>query len=165
MNKFTIQKYCKIKIISSNKVKHCISMTKTLESSMYSIVLNGHQPIQPPIFKVHFWQIFSVVVYLALSSITIYLILIKHTQTSFFSNIEWTRTCLSFGNRTRTPYFWLRMIEHQTSNIVRPITSILAILGITNSSLLCTSRPPLYLPIKVIDSSLKDQEIDTVWAR
>ena len=40
-----------------------------------------------------------------------------------FSNIERTRTCSSFGNRTRTPYFWLRMIEHRTLNIVRPITS------------------------------------------
>ena len=39
-----------------------------------------------------------------------------------FSNIKWTRTCSSFGNQTRTPYFWLRTIEHPTSNIVRPIT-------------------------------------------
>ena len=30
--------------------------------------------------------------------------------------------CSSFGNRTRTPYFWLRTIEHRTSNIVRPLT-------------------------------------------
>ena len=32
-----------------------------------------------------------------------------------FSNIEWTRTCSCFDNRTRTPYIWVR-----TSNIVRP---------------------------------------------
>ena len=31
--------------------------------------------------------------------------------------------CSSIGNRTRTPYFWLWTIEHQTSNIVRPITN------------------------------------------
>ena len=36
-----------------------------------------------------------------------------------FSNIERTRTCSSIGDRTRTPYFWLRTIEHRTSNIVR----------------------------------------------
>ena len=29
-------------------------------------------------------------------------------------NIEQTQMCSSFGNRTRTPYFWLRMIEHRT---------------------------------------------------
>ena len=40
-----------------------------------------------------------------------------------FSNIERTRTCSFVGNRTRTPYFWLRTIEHRTSNIVRPITN------------------------------------------
>ena len=28
-----------------------------------------------------------------------------------------------FGNRTRTSYFWLRTIEHRTSNIIRPITT------------------------------------------
>ena len=44
-----------------------------------------------------------------------------------FSNIERTQTCSSFGNRTRTPYFWLRTIEHRTSNIVRPITNDLLI--------------------------------------
>ena len=38
------------------------------------------------------------------------------------SNIERTRKCSSSGNRTRTPYFWFRTIEHRTSNIVRPIT-------------------------------------------
>ena len=40
-----------------------------------------------------------------------------------FSNIKRIWTCSSIGNRTRTPYFWLRTIEHRTSNIVRPITS------------------------------------------
>ena len=30
----------------------------------------------------------------------------------------------SIGNSTRTPYFSLRMIEHWTSNIVQPITTI-----------------------------------------
>ena len=39
-----------------------------------------------------------------------------------FSNIEQTRTCSSYGNRTRTPYFWLWTIKHRTSNIVLPIT-------------------------------------------
>ena len=39
-----------------------------------------------------------------------------------FSNIERTRTCSFVGVRTRTPYFWLRTIEHRISNIVRPIT-------------------------------------------
>ena len=37
--------------------------------------------------------------------------------------MERTWTCSSNGNRTRTPYFWFRTIEHRTSNIVRPITS------------------------------------------
>ena len=36
---------------------------------------------------------------------------------------EQTQTCSSFGNRTWTPYFWLQTIEHQTSNIVQPITT------------------------------------------
>ena len=36
-----------------------------------------------------------------------------------FLNIEQTRTCSSFGNWTQTPYFWLRTIEHKTSNKVR----------------------------------------------
>ena len=40
-----------------------------------------------------------------------------------FSNIERTRTCSFVDDRTRTPYFWLRTIEHRTSNIVRPITN------------------------------------------
>ena len=35
-----------------------------------------------------------------------------------FSNIEWTRTCSSIGDRTGTPYFWLRTIEHRTSNLI-----------------------------------------------
>ena len=35
-----------------------------------------------------------------------------------FSNIEWTRTCSSIGDRTGTPYFWLRTIEHRTSNLM-----------------------------------------------
>ena len=43
------------------------------------------------------------------------------TETSFFEH--WTtQTCSFIGDRTRTPYFWLRTVEHQTSNIVRPIT-------------------------------------------
>ena len=40
-----------------------------------------------------------------------------------FSNVERTWTCSSIGNRFRTPYFWLQTIEHQTSNIVQPITT------------------------------------------
>ena len=40
-----------------------------------------------------------------------------------FSNIKRTRTCSSFGDQTRTPYFWLQTIEHQTLNIVQPITN------------------------------------------
>ena len=31
-----------------------------------------------------------------------------------FSNIERTRTCSFVDDRTRTPYFWLRTIEHRT---------------------------------------------------
>ena len=31
-----------------------------------------------------------------------------------FSNIERTHTCSSIGDRTRTPYFWLRTNEHPT---------------------------------------------------
>ena len=29
-----------------------------------------------------------------------------------FSNIERTRTCSSISDRTLTPYFWIRTIEH-----------------------------------------------------
>ena len=36
-----------------------------------------------------------------------------------FSNIERTRTCSSIGDRTRTPFFWLRTNEHRTSNLIR----------------------------------------------
>ena len=42
-------------------------MKKALESSMYSIVLNGHQPIKPPIFEVHFCQ-FSQLLFIWLSA-------------------------------------------------------------------------------------------------
>ena len=35
-----------------------------------------------------------------------------------FSNIERTRTCSFVGDRTRTPYFWLRTIEHRTLNLI-----------------------------------------------
>ena len=42
-----------------------------------------------------------------------------------FSNIERTPTCSSIGNRTPTPHFWLQTIDHQTSNIVHPITIVL----------------------------------------
>ena len=35
-----------------------------------------------------------------------------------FSNIEQTRTCSSIGDRTRTPYFWLPTIKHQTSSLI-----------------------------------------------
>ena len=40
-------------------------------------------------------------------------------------NIEQTGTCSSLGNRTSTPYFLLRTIDHRTSNIVQPITIVL----------------------------------------
>ena len=36
----------------------------------------------------------------------------------YFSNIERTRTCSFVDDRTRTPYFWLRTIEHRTSNLL-----------------------------------------------
>ena len=36
-----------------------------------------------------------------------------------FSNIERTLTCSSVGDGTRTPYFWLRTIEHRTSNLIQ----------------------------------------------
>ena len=45
-----------------------------------------------------------------------------------FSNIKQTRTCSSYGYRTRTPYFWLWTIKHRTSNIVRRITKIMCLL-------------------------------------
>ena len=35
-----------------------------------------------------------------------------------FSNIEQTRTRLSIGNRTRTPFFWLWRNKHLTLNLV-----------------------------------------------
>ena len=41
-----------------------------------------------------------------------------------FTNSEWSRTCSSIENRTRTPYFRIRTIKYRTSNIVRPITKI-----------------------------------------
>ena len=41
---------------------------------------------------------------------------IAQTQTLVF------RTCSSFANLTRMPYFWLRTIHHRTLNIVWPIT-------------------------------------------
>ena len=44
----------------------------------------------------------------------------------FFFKLK-SRTCSSNGNRTRTPYFWLQMIEHHTSNIVRPTTMFKAV--------------------------------------
>ena len=37
-------------------------------------------------------------------------------RTSFFKHR--TQICSSIGNRTRTPYFWLRTIEHRTSNLI-----------------------------------------------
>ena len=36
----------------------------------------------------------------------------------YFSNIERTQMCSSIGDRTQTPYFWFRTIEHQTSNLI-----------------------------------------------
>ena len=53
-------------------------------------------------------------------------LLIELTWPSFF-NIKQTRSCSSIGNRIWTPYFWLWWIEHQTSNIVGPITNFLGI--------------------------------------
>ena len=36
-----------------------------------------------------------------------------------FSNIEGTHTCFVYiGDRTRTPYFWLRMYKLQTFNLI-----------------------------------------------
>ena len=35
-----------------------------------------------------------------------------------FLNIERTQTRSSIGDRTRTFYFWLRMNEHPTSNLI-----------------------------------------------
>ena len=56
-----------------------------------------------------------------------------------FLNIEWTWTCSSFENQTRTPYFWLWTIEHWTSNIVWPITTDMIILiGFLCCSILAT---------------------------
>ena len=48
---------------------------------------------------------------------------IELTRASF-SNIEQTQTCLSIDNQIGTPMFWLRTIEHRTSNIVRPVRPI-----------------------------------------
>ena len=42
-----------------------------------------------------------------------------------FSNVERTWTCSSIGDRTRTPYFWLRSIEHRTSNLIGPSLDLL----------------------------------------
>ena len=42
-----------------------------------------------------------------------------------FSNIERTQTCSFVDDRTRTPYFWLRTIEHRTSNLMGPSLDLL----------------------------------------
>ena len=42
----------------------------------------------------------------------------ERTETSFFEH--WTtQTCSFIGDRTRTPFFWLRTNEHRTSNLIR----------------------------------------------
>ena len=66
--------------------------------------------------------------YHQLQQVNTYLPLDFPTFTSDRSNIiitkfKRTRMCSSIGNQTRTPYFWLRTIEHRTLKIVRPITS------------------------------------------
>ena len=45
-------------------------------------------------------------------------------NTIFWTLNEFERiwTYSSIGDRTLTPYFWLQTIDHQTSNVVRPIT-------------------------------------------
>ena len=45
-----------------------------------------------------------------------------------FSNIEQTRTCSSFGNRTRTPYFQLQMHEHPNLNLTDLFTQFTKLL-------------------------------------
>ena len=41
-----------------------------------------------------------------------------------FSNIERTRTCSFIGDRTRTPYFWIRTNGYQTSNLIGPLLDL-----------------------------------------
>ena len=67
MNKFIVQKYFEIEIVSYNEMQKSVFTKKTLQSSIYSNVLNGHQPIKPPIFKVHFCQ-FSQLLFILLSA-------------------------------------------------------------------------------------------------
>ena len=55
-------------------------------------------------------------------------------------NNERSQTCSSIDNRTLTPYFSLRTIQHLTSNIVQPITSFYIVCPhITQSSLFETN--------------------------
>ena len=53
-----------------------------------------------------------------------------------FWNIKRTPTCSSFGNRTQTPFFWLRTIKHRTLNIVWPITTKNYLLHISSQAVL-----------------------------
>ena len=50
-------------------------------------------------------------------------VIIEQTWTSFFEHQKSTQTCSSYSNPTQAPYFWLWVIELQTSNIVWFITS------------------------------------------
>ena len=49
--------------------------------------------------------------------------LLNYLSNIIFLNIESTWTCSTIGNQTRTPYFWLRTIQHRILNTVRPITT------------------------------------------
>ena len=55
-----------------------------------------------------------------------------------FSNIERTWTCSSIGDRTRTPYFWLRTNEHRTKKAFTIFTK--SLIELTQTSIFRTSN-------------------------
>ena len=54
-------------------------------------------------------------------------------RTPFYRTSNQTQTFSSIGDQTQTPYFWLRMIKHRTSNLIWPsldlLNCLLIILG------------------------------------
>ena len=80
-----------------------------------------------------------------------------------FSNIKHTWKCSFFGNRTQTPYFWLRTNGRLTSNIVRLVARFAELLiQLTWTSFFWTSNGLECNCLKVMESSVFVQIWSTV---
>ena len=99
----------------------CIRLLLTRSFSTYEIIIwNRHFSfISPCIFLIGIFISYALV----MGRTPFYRISIELEH--HFSNIQRIPTCSFVGDRTRTPYFCLRTIEHRTSNLIELLLHLL----------------------------------------